>query len=39
VFGPLGDMDCSKLSQWDAKLVSVDANYKVTSTVRNLSCG
>jgi Bacterial TSP3 repeat len=38
VYGPLAEMDCSVLSPWDAKLVTIDSNYQVTATVRDLPC-
>jgi hypothetical protein len=37
-YGPLGEMDCSVLSPWEAELVNIDANYQVTSVVRDLAC-
>ena len=37
--GPLTEMNCSVISPWEAKLVNIDANYQVTSVVRNLPCG
>jgi hypothetical protein len=38
VYGPLGDMVCSALSRWDAKLVTVDANYRIKRVVRSQRC-
>ena len=32
------DVDCSLLSHWDAKIVTIDPHYQVTSTVRNRPC-
>lgn len=32
------DVDCSLLSHWDAKIVTIDPHYQVTSTVRNQPC-
>jgi hypothetical protein len=39
VYGPLDQMNCSVISPWEAKLVTIDSNYQVTGTVRNLPCG
>ena len=38
VYGPLGEMDCSAISRWEAKLVTVDADYRVARVVRKLRC-
>jgi hypothetical protein len=38
VYEPLGEMDCSAISTWDAKLVTIDSNYQVTGVVRNQQC-
>ncbi len=38
VYGPLDEMDCSVLDPWDAKLVTIDSNYQVTSVVRDQPC-
>jgi hypothetical protein len=38
VYGPLGDMDCSAISPWEAKLVTIDSNYQVTGIVRDQPC-
>jgi hypothetical protein len=38
VYGPLDEMDCSVISPWEAKLVRIDARYRVTRVVRNLRC-
>jgi hypothetical protein len=41
-YGPIsiaGDGgSCSKISPWEAKIVTVDSNWRVTKTVRNLAC-
>jgi hypothetical protein len=37
VFGPI-DVACSRLSQWDAAIVTIDADYQVTGTVRRQPC-
>ena len=39
VYGPLDEMDCSSLSNWEAKLVTIDANYQVTGDVGDQPCG
>jgi hypothetical protein len=39
VFGPLDEMDCSRLSNWEAKLVTIDSNFQVTGDVRDQPCG
>jgi hypothetical protein len=39
VYGPLDEMDCSRITRWDAKLVNIDANYQVTRVVRDQPCG
>ena len=36
-FGPI-DVKCSVVSPWEAKIVNIDANYAVTSTVRDQPC-
>jgi hypothetical protein len=38
VYGPLDEMDCRVLSSWEAKLVTIDANYQVSSVVRDQPC-
>jgi hypothetical protein len=38
VYGPLGEMDCSVISPWEAKIVRVDASYRITRVVRNQRC-
>ena len=38
VYGPMGEMDCSVISPWDAKLVTIDSNYQITSVVRRQRC-
>jgi hypothetical protein len=37
IFGPV-DVDCAQVSQWDAKRVTIDANYQVTSTGSDIAC-
>jgi hypothetical protein len=37
IYGPI-DNRCSALSPWDAKIVTIDANYRVTGIVRNQRC-
>jgi hypothetical protein len=37
IFGPV-DVYCQALSSWEAKVVTIDANYAVTSVVRNQPC-
>jgi hypothetical protein len=37
VYGPI-DSACSDLSPWDAKIVEVDAHYRITRTVRKQRC-
>jgi hypothetical protein len=37
IFGPV-DVDCSLVSQWEAKRVTIDANYQVTSTGGDIPC-
>ena len=37
IFGPV-DVDCAQVSQWDAKRVTIDANYQVTSTGSDIPC-
>jgi hypothetical protein len=39
VAGPTDGVDCSKLSSWEAKLVTIDANYQVTGVVADQPCG
>jgi hypothetical protein len=39
VYGPLVEMNCGSISNWDAKLVTIDANYQVTGVVGDLPCG
>jgi hypothetical protein len=38
VYGPLGDMVCSALSRWEAKLVTIDASYRIARVVREQRC-
>jgi hypothetical protein len=38
VYGPVDGLDCSKLSGWEAKLVTIDANYQVTQVVGDQPC-
>jgi hypothetical protein len=38
LYGPLGEMDCSAISPWEAKLVTIDSDYQVSSVVRDLPC-
>jgi hypothetical protein len=40
-YGPmtLDEGSCSQISPWEAKIVTVDDNWNITRTVRNLSCG
>jgi hypothetical protein len=38
VYGPMDEMDCSVLSPWDAKIVRVDADYRITRVVRKQGC-
>jgi hypothetical protein len=38
VYGPLDEMDCSALSPWEAKLVTIDADYQITRSVNDLPC-
>ena len=38
VYGPT-DVTCSLISSWEAKRVTVDANYRITSEVADLPCG
>jgi len=38
VYGPTDQLDCSKLSDWDAKLVTIDANYQVSGVVGDQPC-
>jgi hypothetical protein len=35
----LDEMDCSRLSNWEAKLVTIDSNFQVTGDVRDQPCG
>jgi hypothetical protein len=39
-YGPIDitDAGCGAISPWDAQIVNVDANWRVTGTVRNLNC-
>jgi hypothetical protein len=37
VFGPLG-VACSKVDEWEAKLVHIDSDYQVTDVVANQPC-
>jgi hypothetical protein len=37
-YAPL-DVTCSRFSHWDAKLVDIDADYKVTRVDQRLACG
>jgi hypothetical protein len=37
IFAPV-DVDCSLLSTWEAKSVTIDANYQVTSTGGDIAC-
>jgi hypothetical protein len=37
IFAPV-DVDCSLLSKWDAKRVTIDGNYQVTSTGGDIPC-
>jgi hypothetical protein len=39
VYGPLDEMDCSSLSNWEAKLVTIDSDYQVTGVVGDQPCG
>jgi hypothetical protein len=39
VYGPLDEMDCSSLSNWEAKLVTIDADFQVTDVVGDQPCG
>jgi hypothetical protein len=39
VYGPLGEMACSAIAPWEAKIVKVDSSFAVTRVVRNLDCG
>jgi hypothetical protein len=38
VYGPLTEMDCSVLSPWEAKLVTIDSNYQVSRVVGDQPC-
>ena len=38
VYGPTDQLDCSKLSDWDAQLVTIDANYQVSGVVGDQPC-
>jgi hypothetical protein len=38
VYGPLDEMDCSVISPWDAKVVTIDSSYQVTGIVRDQQC-
>jgi hypothetical protein len=37
VFGPI-DVDCARVSKWDASIVDISSNYQVTRTVRRQRC-
>jgi hypothetical protein len=37
VYGPI-DSACSDISPWEAKIVTVDAGYRITGVVRNQRC-
>jgi Bacterial TSP3 repeat len=37
IFGPIS-VKCSLIGAWDAKIVTIDSNYQVTSTVRDQPC-
>jgi hypothetical protein len=37
-YGPLDEMACGSLSNWEAKLVTIDANYQVTGVTGDLPC-
>jgi hypothetical protein len=39
VYGPLDQMDCSVLTSWEAKLVTITSNYQVSHVVRDQPCG
>ncbi len=38
VYGPLVEMNCSSISRWEAKLVTIDANYQVSGVVGDQPC-
>jgi hypothetical protein len=38
VYGPMDGVDCSRHPSWEAKLVTIDANYQVTSVVADEPC-
>jgi hypothetical protein len=38
VYGPLDEMNCAAIAPWEAKLVNIDTNYKITRIVRNQPC-
>jgi hypothetical protein len=38
VYGPMGEMDCSVISPWEAKLVTINSDYQITRVVRNQPC-
>jgi hypothetical protein len=38
VYGPMGEMDCSIISPWEAKLVTINSDYQVTHVVRDQPC-
>jgi hypothetical protein len=38
VYGPLVEMNCGSISNWEAKLVTIDANYQVTGVVGDQPC-
>jgi len=39
VYGPMDTVNCSSLSSWEAKLVTIDANYQVSGVVADQPCG
>jgi len=38
VYDAIGELVCSAFSAWDAKLVTIDSNYQVASTIRDQPC-
>ena len=38
VYGPLVEVSCGSFSNWEAKLVTIDANYQVTGVVGDQPC-
>jgi hypothetical protein len=38
VYGPLVEVNCGSFSNWEAKLVTIDANYQVTGVVGDQPC-